>query len=95
MRHRDVQGLVCFAYTPHRTKIYDWPNPWKVAYWGNHNENPPDPATVEYLVLDMRHIAEGDKSIVTGLTAPGGEFEVLYDADDVIVARRIRAPQSP
>ena len=79
----------------HRARVYDWPNPWKVAYWGNHNENPPDPAGVEYLVLDLHHVAQADLAIVDTLTAPGGEFETLYDTDDILVARRVRAPGSP
>ena len=78
----------------HRETVYDWPNPWKIAYWGNHNENPPAAAGVEYIALDMRHVADGDKIIVANLTEPGGEFEVLMDEQDVIVARRIREPAS-
>jgi uncharacterized membrane protein len=78
----------------HRTTAYDWPNPWKVAYWGNANENPPDPASVEYFALDRHHVAEGDQRIIDDLTAPGGEFELLFDESDVVVGRRIRPPAS-
>jgi uncharacterized membrane protein len=76
----------------HRETVFDWPNPWKTAYWGNANENPRSPGDVEYLALDLRHVAESDRVIVDTLTQPGGEFEVLLDADDVLVARRIRPP---
>ena len=94
----DASVTATFSLLPHlahRTKVYDWPNPWRQAYWGNNGEHPPDPATVEYLVLDMRHVAEGaDTAMVTNMTEPGGEFEKIFDEDGVIVARRIRTPGS-
>lgn len=94
----DAPVTATFSVLPHlthREQAYDWPNPWKVAYWGNANENPPDPAVVEYFALDLRHVAVEDQQIVRDLVAPGGEFETLLEESDVIVARRIRPPASP
>lgn len=90
-----VSVAATFALLPHlahRERVYDWPNPWRTAYWGNRNENPPDPATVQYMALDLRHVSEADQATVAQLTGPGGEFQVLMNEDDVMVARRVSAP---
>ena len=34
----------------------DRPNPWRIAYRGNRNDKLPNPATVESMVLDLRHV---------------------------------------
>jgi uncharacterized membrane protein len=73
----------------HREQIYDWPNPWVPSYWGNDDGfRLPDPATIQYLVLDQTQVGEGQKALVAGLIAPGGPYEVLFDSDEVLVARR-------
>ncbi len=73
----------------HRREIYDWPNPWIEAYWGNDDGyRLPDPSEIEFLVLDLQTVGEDRRGLVDELTAPGGEFEVLFQQDDVLVARR-------
>lgn len=77
----------------HRVLIYEWPNPWVVANWGVRGENPGDPAKVDVLVLDRRLL--GDQSdVFRQLTAPDGEFEVVLDKDNIVVARRVRPPST-
>ncbi len=91
----DASLAATFSILPHlahRERVYDWPNPWRIAYWGNRNENPPNPVTVEYMVLDLRHVSEADQTTVSELTGPGGEFEVLMNTEDVMVAHRVKAP---
>jgi uncharacterized membrane protein len=73
----------------HREQIYDWPNPWVMAYFGNDDGyRLPDPSEIEYIVLDRRNVGEPQRELVDDLIAPGGEFEVLLDEDEILVARR-------
>ena len=39
-------------------------------------------------MLDRRNVGEAQRELVDDLIAPGGEFEVLLDEDDILVARR-------
>lgn len=74
----------------HREQIYDWPNPFRPAYWGNDDTyRLPDPSEIDYLVLDRTHISTDDRPMLDALIAPGGEYQVLLDLDDVLVARRL------
>ena len=90
----DASVTATYALGPHlshREQIYDWPNPWVPSYWGNDDTyRLPDPTEIDYLVLDRQQVGEAQRSLVDELIAPGGEFELLLDEDDVIVARRIR-----
>jgi hypothetical protein len=40
-------------------------------------------------VLDRNQVGEAQRDLLDGLVAPGGEFEVLLDESDVLVARRV------
>ncbi len=72
----------------HRVHIYEFPNPWVVTNWGAHGENPPDPATVDFLVLDTT--LNGDqRPLYDRLVRAGGQFEIIYQVDDIVVARRV------
>ncbi len=73
----------------HREQIYDWPNPWVPSYWGNDDGyRLPDPASIDYIVIDRTQVGEGQKTLVEGFIAPDGPYEVLFDTDDVLVAKR-------
>ncbi len=64
----------------HREQIYDWPNPWVPAYWGNDDGyRLPDPSTIDYIVLDRTQVGEAQQPLVADLIAPGGPYEVLFD----------------
>jgi len=77
----------------HREQIYDWPNPWKMAYFGNDDGyRLPDPSDIEYIILDRRNVGDAEQPLVDALIAPGGEFEVLFDQDDILVGRRVHGP---
>jgi uncharacterized membrane protein len=76
----------------HRVAAYEFPNPWIAANWGLRGENLPDPASVEYLLLDTR--ALGDNSqLYERLVGPGKEFRVVYAHDGILMARQ--AGRSP
>jgi uncharacterized membrane protein len=92
----DAPVSATYEFVPHlthRRAIYDWPNPWVATNWGLHNEGTPDPKVVRWLVMDRR---------LTGATADlldqllhDGEFEVVFDRDDIVVARRVGSGLSP
>jgi uncharacterized membrane protein len=73
----------------HREQIYDWPNPWVPAYWGNDDGyRLPDPATIQYIVLDLQQVGEAQKALVASFIAPDGPYQVLLNKDDVLVGKR-------
>ena len=91
----DARVAATYHFTPHlsgRRYIYDWPNPFVTTYWGNRDENPHDPATIEWVIIAPADVDEPYKGLIDELTAPGGEFATVLKTDDVVVARRIRPP---
>jgi uncharacterized membrane protein len=73
----------------HRAQIYDWPNPWVPSYWGNDDGyRLPDPSTIQYIVIDRQQVGDAQKALVESFIAPDGPYQVLFDKDDVLVARR-------
>jgi uncharacterized membrane protein len=73
----------------HRREAYDWPNPFVPAYWGNNNcDRLPDPTTVDYIVVDQAAVGEADQAMFAAMIVPGGPFEVLLNADGIVVGRR-------
>ena len=79
----------------HRTTIYEWPNPWVRQYYGlSETDRMPDPATVQYLVIDEGLNPE-QLSLLRHLTEPGGEFEVLFEANSTLLARRVSVVRTP
>jgi uncharacterized membrane protein len=74
----------------HRTKIYEFPVPWKPTNWGVEGENLHDPAGVQWLVLDRQLLNAEDKAMVSGLLQH--EFAVRFDKQDILVAERVNPP---
>jgi len=72
----------------HRVHIYEFPNPWVVTNWGAHGENPPDPATVDFLVLD-KSLNGTQQPLYDRLVGASGPFRIIYQADGIVVARRV------
>ena len=71
----------------HRVHIYEFPNPWVPTNWGLRGEHPPDPRTVDWFVLDTT--LNGDHaSLYARLIAPDGDFRVVFQRDNIVVARR-------
>jgi uncharacterized membrane protein len=76
----------------HRVYAYEFPNPWRVTNWGAHGENPPDPDTVDYLVIDERLL--GDRQpLYDRLVGPYGPFRKVFNSDGIVVATR--RPEGP
>lgn len=78
-----------YQFVPHlsrRELIYQWPNPFKPAYWGVANENFPPASAAQWLVLDRQLVGPEERELLAGLLAR--EFTTLFEADDIVVARR-------
>jgi uncharacterized membrane protein len=74
----------------HRTKIYEFPVPWKPINWGVDGENLHDPGGVRWLVLDRQLLSNEDKAMVSGLLQH--EFAIRFDKEDIFVAERVNPP---
>lgn len=74
----------------HRVHAYIFPHPWQLPFWGVQGSSPPDPRTVDYLVLDMTTTSIGidQEPTYRELTNADGEFHVVYDRAGIVVARR-------
>jgi uncharacterized membrane protein len=74
----------------HRKEIYEFPNPWEQSYWGVEGEGAPDPATVEYVAVDLDVLGDESMRLVEWLKR-GGVYEVIYEEARVVVLRRSAA----
>lgn len=90
-RHAGVAASYSIVpHMSHRTQIYEYPNPWvRMSYAPGYDTVFQDPNRVDYLVLDLG-LNKEQKPLLRRLTRTGGEFEVLYDHEDVLVAKRTR-----
>lgn len=88
----DVTVVATYTLLPHlthRERIYDWPNPWVPSYWGiDDGYRLPDPSEIEWLVIDRWTVGDDQRDLLDDLIGPGGDFRVVFDRDDVVVARR-------
>jgi uncharacterized membrane protein len=73
----------------HRVYAYEFPNPWRVTNWGAHGENPPDPDTVDYLVVDERLLGD-QRPLYERLLSPQGGYRKVFASDGIVVAKRMR-----
>jgi hypothetical protein len=87
----DVSVSATYTLLPHlahREEIYDWPNPFEAAYWGNDDRDRlPDPSTIDYLVVDRQQVGPNQKPRFADLM-DGDPFDIVFDRDDVVVAKR-------
>jgi uncharacterized membrane protein len=71
----------------HREFIYEFPNPFKIAYWGANGENPHDPETIEYIALKRDSLSKENKELVDHLTRDDG-FTVVFEEENAIILKR-------
>jgi uncharacterized membrane protein len=89
----DQATSAIYYLVPHlsrRTKIYEFPVPWKPTNWGVNGENLDDPADVRWLVLDRTLLSADDKTLLGQLLA--GQFVMRFDQNDIVVAQRVAPP---
>jgi hypothetical protein len=73
----------------HREHIYTFPNPWRPANWGVHNENTHDPGTIDWLVIDRRVLGADDRELLDSILQ-SGDWVTKLDKKDIVVAHRVR-----
>jgi uncharacterized membrane protein len=86
---RDASVSATYYLIPHlthRRAAYEWPNPWKLVNWGLSGEDAPDPRSVDYVVVDTT--LNQEPGLLDTLTNPGGEYDVVFSTQGVVVARR-------
>lgn len=71
----------------HRQFIYTFPNPWRTSNWGIAGENPHDPATVDWLVIDRRLLGAESGTLLNEILATE-DWVTVMDTADVFVAHR-------
>ena len=70
----------------HRRQIYTWPNPFRAFHWGTGAESPPDSSIIEWLIVDRNVL--GDSAAEFDATLADPAWEVVFDQEGVVVARR-------
>jgi len=87
----DASVSAIYNLNPHlaqREHIYEWPNPWIPRNWGNDDvANVPDPGIIEYIVVDRTLL--GDTTDFFAELMADGDFEILYDEGNQVVAQRV------
>jgi uncharacterized membrane protein len=70
----------------HRHHIYTFPNPWTVVNWGTGVETPPDPAVIDWLVVDRQILGESTDDFEMVLAEE--TWEIVFERDGIVVAKR-------
>ncbi len=71
----------------HRTSIYEYPNPWVVTNWGIDNARPPDPAKVDWLVLNTA-VTGSQTELYQQLART--EFTTVFSRLGIVVLHRVK-----
>ena len=75
----------------HRDQIYTWPNPWIRSYYGTSDTEPPESAkAVQYILVTASTLSPAYQLELQLLTKPGGQFHIVRERDQVILAKRVR-----
>jgi uncharacterized membrane protein len=74
----------------HRTRIYDFPVPWKNVNWGVEGEHLANPEGVRWIVVDFREVSQDDRALLDSLLKH--QFRTRLLRDDILVAERVHAP---
>ena len=74
----------------HRAEIYSFPNPWEPRNWGVPGSGTRSPARVQWIVMDRTVLGPADRALFEQILGTG-RFRVVYDRDDMVVAKRVRS----
>jgi uncharacterized membrane protein len=72
----------------HRALVYEYPNPWIVTNWGISLRKPPDPAKVDWLVLDTG--VTGNQAVLYEALIIKKEFTAVFNVEGIMVLHRVR-----
>jgi uncharacterized membrane protein len=88
---RNARVTATFYLVPHlthRRAIYEFPNPFIATNWGVPGSRQPDPADVDYVVVDRRNLTPPQQDLLKTLLEPQGAFVVIGQEGPITVARR-------
>lgn len=80
-----------YLFTAHfatRELAYTFPNPWVKQFYGVDSTAAPDPAEVEWVVLDEGVMSDLERDLATCI-ASSGAFETVLRDGDIVVLRRL------
>ncbi|MBI2168779.1 MAG: DUF2079 domain-containing protein [Actinobacteria bacterium] len=86
----DAAVSATYQFVPHlshREGIYQFPNPYKEAYWGIQGRGTHDPDVVDWLAVDRQIMGADDRSVFAEALSDW-DFEIVFERDDIVVARR-------
>lgn len=75
------------THLSHRSQIYEFPNPWRTQNWAIMDENPVDPALVDWILIDRRTTSPAEQVEVEEIIRQEG-WVVVANSADVLAARR-------
>ena len=90
----DAVVSATYSFVPHlthRKRIYQFPEPWFAVTWGIGGKGLPDPAEVEWLIVDRRQLTN-DRERRQFDVLVRREFRVMLSRGDIVVAHRARPP---
>jgi uncharacterized membrane protein len=74
----------------HRREIYDWPNPFTPAIWGNDDcDRLPDPRTIDYVAIDRTQIGKNNQALFDAMFVNDGPFVEVFADENVVVGKRV------
>jgi uncharacterized membrane protein len=80
----------------HRREIYEFPTPFMRFNYREPGERPPDPATIDYVIVDAHAWYDpSHEQLFDVLLQPGSGFEVVFMSDDIVLLHRTADPLSP
>lgn len=81
-------------HVTHREHIYTFPNPWRASNYGIGGvPKPPDPSTVDVVILNRRALNESEGALFDQIAASGEwvrEVQTFGDGDLTVLRRRGR-----
>jgi uncharacterized membrane protein len=93
---KDAAVSASYLYVPHlahRTRVYEFPVPWRDVNWGVKGEHLDDPGHVQWLLVDRRVIDVDGQSVLHDLLLH--QFVVRSDVDGIVVAQRVHRGPPP
>lgn len=79
-----------YAFAPqlaHRSEAYGFPNPWRSTNWAVDPHRLPDPSTIDWLVIDRRHLGEESLRHLD-IILDSEDWVIEMNTEDIVVAHR-------
>ncbi|MCU1430128.1 MAG: hypothetical protein JWL83_4128 [Actinomycetia bacterium] len=70
----------------HRTRIYEFPVPWRDVNWGVHGEHLDNPQNVQWLLIDRSLLDARESALLQSLLRH--QFTVRFEREGIVLAQR-------